>query len=298
MIINSDKHKKNISDFFSHRSDYWVKLYADENNPSNFTRYELASRKRIVFKQLESVPNTYAAKVLDIGCGIGNYLEELIQIGYIVTGIDVSINMLQISKDRLQKYLPHPPLSLADIEKLPFNNDEFDIILCVGVLEYLKTDEKALTEISRVLKPGGRLFLSLPNIMSIKNFLDPYYLISRGSKFISRKISRINSSKKINIELKDIALNSEFTNRRFFLWQLNPLFDKNNLSILKTLCVSFGPPRFWLKEYLSLKTNIKISNFIIAINNVKIFSFIKYLANRWVICIKKTVKLYLIFLYL
>lgn len=288
MIDNPDKHKKNISDFFSHRSDYWVKLYGDENNPSNFTRYELASRKRTVFKHLESVRDTDTVKVLDIGCGIGNYLEELIQRGYSVTGVDVSINMLQISKDHLQKYISHPPLGLADIEKLPFNNNEFDIIICVGVLEYLKRDDFAISEVSRVLKPGGRFFLSLPNIVSIKNFLDPYYFFSRGSKFISRKIFKKKSTKKINIELKDIALNSEFTNRRFFLRQLNPLFSKNNLSTLNTLSVSFGPPRFWLKDYLSLKTNINISNFIIAASNFKIFSFIKYLANRWVICVKKT----------
>ncbi len=288
MIDNSDKHKKNISDFFSHRSDYWVKLYNDENNPSNFTRYELTSRKRIIFNQLELVTDTNTVKVLDIGCGIGNYLEELIQKGYTVTGVDVSINMLQISKDRLKKYLSHPPLSLADIEKLPFNNNEFDIILCVGVLEYLKTDDKAIAEISRVLKPAGKIFLSLPNIMSIKNFLDPYYFFSRGSKFISRKIFRKNVAKNINIELKDIALNSEFINRRFFLRQLNSLFLKNKLSTLNSLSVSFGPPRFWSKEYLSLKTNIKISNFIIAISNVKIFSVIKFLANRWVICAEKT----------
>ena len=288
MITNPDEHKKNISSFFSQRSDYWVKLYGDESNPSNFTRYELASRKRTVFKQLGSVDNNNTIKVLDIGCGIGNYMEELIQRGYNVTGVDVSINMLQISKGRLQKYLSDPPLSLADIEKLPFIDSEFDIILCVGVLEYLKTDDKAIKEISRILKPGGRTFLTLPNIISIKNFLDPYYFFSRGFKFISRKIFSKKKPRKLNIELKDIALNSEFTNRRFLLRQLNPLFLKNNLSTLNTFCVSFGPPRFWLKDYLPLKTSIKISNSIISISNIKIFSFIKYLANRWVICLQKS----------
>jgi len=288
MNDNPDKHKKNISNFFSNRSNYWVKLYGDENNSYNFTKYELASRKKIVLKLLESISDINKIKVLDIGCGIGNYLEELLQRGYSVTGVDVSVNMLQISRDRLQKYLSYPPLSLSDVEKLPFNNNEFDIILCIGVLEYLKTDDKAIAEISRVLKPGGRLFVSLPNIISIKNFLDPYYFFSRGSKFIFRKIFRIKSIKKTNIELKDIALNSEFINRRFFLRQLNPILTKNNLSTINTFCVSFGPPRFWLKDYLSLKTNIKLSDFMVATSNIKIFSFIKYLANRWVICVKKT----------
>jgi len=288
MIINSDKHKKNISDFFSHRSNYWVKLYGDEKNPVNFTRYELASRKSTVFKQVGSVDNIKTIKVLDIGCGIGNYLEELLQRGCSVTGIDISINMLQLSKARLQKYSSNPPLSLADIEKLPFNNNKFDLVFCVGVLEYLKTDEKALSEISRILKPGGRIFLTLPNILSIKNFLDPYYFFKRGFKYISRKLFKKTETKKLNNELKDIALNSEFTNRRFFLRQLSPLFLKNNLSTLNTFCVSFGPPRFWLKDYLPLKTNIKISNFMIATSNIKLFSFIKYLANRWVICVQKS----------
>lgn len=287
MNDNPDKHKKSISNFFSQRSDYWVKLYEDESSPANFTRYELASRKRTVLNQLESVPNN-TIKVLDIGCGVGNYLEDLIQAGYSVTGVDISMEMLHLSKDRLQKYLSNPPLSLADIEKLPFFNNEFDIILCAGVLEYLNTDEKSISEVSRVLKPGGRVFLTLPNIISIKNFLDPYYLFSRGTKFIFQKIFKKKSTEKINFELKDIALNSEFTNRRYFLRQLSYLLIKYNLSTLNSLCVSFGPPRFWLKDYFSLKTNIKISDFMITTSNIKIFSFIKYFANRWVICAQKT----------
>ena len=279
--------KKNISDFFSDKSDYWVNLYENDDHPSSFMRYELISRKKTIFNLFDILITEKNRTVLDIGCGIGNYLEELYKKGHLINGIDISENMLRTSKERLKKYISVPPLCRTDIENLPFPDNKFDVVFCVGVLEYLESDEKALEQISRVLKPGGLLFLTLPNILSIRNFLDPYYLLNKGWKFLYKRVVRKKTKPRKDFKLKDIALNTEFTNRRYTLNQVDPIFNQNNLKVLKKLSVAFGPPRFWLKDYITLKTNITISDFLIRQSNRKSFSFLKKLANRWVICVRK-----------
>jgi SAM-dependent methyltransferase len=61
----------------------------------------------------------------------------------------------------------------ADVEFLPFHNQSFDHVTCLGVLEYLPDYRPALREISRLLRPGGLAVLSVPNGIS------PYYITSR-----------------------------------------------------------------------------------------------------------------------
>ena len=284
-----DDAKKNISDFFSHKSDYWVNLYESDENPSSFMRYELISRKRTVFNLLDKLIPGKNKTVLDIGCGIGNYLEDLYKRGHKINGIDIAENMLQTSKERLKKYFEFPPLCRTDIENLPFPDNQFDVVFCVGVLEYLKSDVKSLEQISRVLKPGGFLILTLPNFLSIKNFLDPYYFLNKGWRFFFKKILKKKTKSQKDFQLKDIALNSDFTNRRYTLNQIDPIFRNNNLNVVSKLSVAFGPPRFWQKEYITLSRNIKISDFLNRQSNKRLFSFLKYFANRWVICVQKVI---------
>ncbi len=282
--------KKNISDFFSHKSNYWVNLYESDENPSSFMRYELISRKKTLFELFDTLVVEKNQIVLDIGCGIGNYLEELYKRGHKILGIDIAENMIKTSRERLSRYLEFPPLCRTDIENLPFPDNHFDVIFCVGVLEYLKSDARSLEEISRVLKPNGLLFLTLPGLLTMKNFLDPYYFFYRGWKFLFKRIEmKRNNSQKEN-GLKDISLNSEFTNRRYRINTIDPLLKRNNLNVVSKISVAYGPPRFWLKDYIPLRTNIKTSDLLVRQSNKKPFSFLKSFANRWIICVRKQVK--------
>ncbi|MCU0343266.1 MAG: class I SAM-dependent methyltransferase [Ignavibacterium sp.] len=287
MINPLEVNKKNISDFFSHKSDYWINLYESDENPSSFMRYELISRKKTVFNLFDNLIKDANKKVLDIGCGIGNYLEEVHNRGHKIYGIDIAENMLKTSQKRLKNYFDKPAaLCRTDIENLPFSDNSFDVVLCVGVLEYLKEDNKSLNQIARILKPEGILIFTLPNILSLKNFLDPYFIIYKGWKYLFKKFKK---SKK-NLEIKDIGLNTEFTNRRYRINTVDPILKNNGLNIVSKLSVAYGPPRFCYKDYIPLKTNIKISDYLIKQSNKKIFSFLKSFANRWVICVRKEIE--------
>ncbi|GAA4141870.1 class I SAM-dependent methyltransferase [Leifsonia shinshuensis] len=97
-------------------------------------------------------------RVLDVGCGSGPILADLLERGAIVTGIDSSAGMLEQARARLGDAVD---LRVADLaEPLPFEDDTFDDVVASQVLHYLKDWAPCLAELHRVLKPGGRLIVS------------------------------------------------------------------------------------------------------------------------------------------
>ena len=99
---------------------------------------------------------TGSYQVLDLGCGgmtLGRELEKISS--FDVVGVDLVFDLL----DRLsRKRTPGIPLVAGDIEHLPFGNDSFDLIAHNQVLHHFLGRHIALSEIHRVLKPGGLLF--------------------------------------------------------------------------------------------------------------------------------------------
>lgn len=95
--------------------------------------------------------------VLDVGVGTGRNMQLLRSLGYAVSGVDVSRNMLRVAAGRLggAHGLYH-----GDVRSLPFVDEEFDFALCCRVLSHLDTLEGSLGEISRVLRRGGRLLIT------------------------------------------------------------------------------------------------------------------------------------------
>jgi len=95
-------------------------------------------------------------KVLEVGCGIGvlsSYLSEKYE--WEVTGIDLDPKQIERAKNDYgeNKYLKFLE---ADATKLPFEDNEYDLVLSSDVLHHIVSDwEKALSEISRVLRPDG-----------------------------------------------------------------------------------------------------------------------------------------------
>ncbi|HET6289936.1 MAG TPA: class I SAM-dependent methyltransferase [Amycolatopsis sp.] len=96
--------------------------------------------------------------VLEVAVGTGLNLP-LYPEGVTLTGIDLSDGMLAIARGRAER-LGHPvTLRRADAHDLPFDADSFDTVVCTLGLCAIPDDGKALREMARVLRPGGRLVL-------------------------------------------------------------------------------------------------------------------------------------------
>lgn len=91
-------------------------------------------------------------KILDLGCGEGVLVSKFRNKGYDIIGVDANYESRVVFK--------------RDILATGFDANSFDIILCLDVLEHLdfESQGKALVEINRILKPGGLLILTVPNL--------------------------------------------------------------------------------------------------------------------------------------
>ena len=111
--------------------------------------------------------------VLDVACGTGDMVQELQKRGCLVTGVDLSEEMLTIAKSKA----PTATYMIADAEHLPFENDCFDAVTCAfGVRNFVHL-EQGLGEMLRVLKPGGRMVileLATPDSPLVKPFYNLY----------------------------------------------------------------------------------------------------------------------------
>ena len=130
----------------------------------NYPSLELVRLEQIFFKNK-------LGHILEYGFGSGCNTEHLLKKGYRVTGIDVSKNAIKFSKQRLKKYKKKVKLLsiLKNSKKLPFKNDSFDYIVAISVLSLLGSKKKIqylLSELSRVLKPDGKIILDINSINS------------------------------------------------------------------------------------------------------------------------------------
>lgn len=108
---------------------------------------------------LSLLPDVSGKKVLDAGCGPGKYAEILLARGAEVIGIDLSPRMIHWAKERngaKGQYFVH---DLND--SLPFEDGEFEIVICPLVLEYIEDWSSVFQEFHRVLQPGGVLVFSV-----------------------------------------------------------------------------------------------------------------------------------------
>jgi len=100
-------------------------------------------------------------KVLEVGTGVGRVAFKIAPYVKEVCGIDIDKEKLKIAKAKLQETCLNNVLMVCgDIEKIPFENDFFDVVLCPWVLHHVESKDAALREIHRTLKMGG-VFLSI-----------------------------------------------------------------------------------------------------------------------------------------
>ncbi|MFE0629236.1 class I SAM-dependent methyltransferase [Streptomyces sp. NPDC058864] len=98
-------------------------------------------------------------RILDAGCGAGPLLAALRDRGALVTGVDSSAGMLELARRRLGA---EADLRVADLgDPLPFADGAFDIVVASLVLHYLEDWGPTLSEMRRVLGPGGKLIASV-----------------------------------------------------------------------------------------------------------------------------------------
>ncbi|NQU12791.1 MAG: class I SAM-dependent methyltransferase [Desulfobacteraceae bacterium] len=162
------KQKQYIKDYFDEYSNqYHQDHYVKKRPPSIYP--VLAVRFDYMKAMLSDFP--MGGKVIDIGCGTGEMLGVFRERKFHAYGLDYSFKMLKA----LSGEIPRHTVSLVngEIEALPFKDEQFDGIICAGVIEYLNEDHAALKEIARILNRGGYAIISLSNTLSPARVFEP-----------------------------------------------------------------------------------------------------------------------------
>ncbi|AIY44586.1 class I SAM-dependent methyltransferase [Mycolicibacterium fortuitum] len=138
---------------------------------------------------------------IDTGLNLGFYPEDVT-----VTGIDWSEKMLDLARQRA-KDLGHPAtLRQADAHHLPFGDASFDTVVCTFGLCAIPDHTQALTEMTRVLRPGGRLILvdhvrsSAAPVRGVQRFLELFTVPLGGEHFLRRPLNHLRDDPTLDIE--------------------------------------------------------------------------------------------------
>jgi ubiquinone/menaquinone biosynthesis C-methylase UbiE len=123
------------------------------------------------------------ARLLDAGCGNGEFMLAIKDGTHKPIGVDFSHAMLLSARERMGNI--SVGLVEGTVTDLPFKDDSVDVIICRGVLQYLSNDdiEDTLREFARVLRQTGRV------VVHVKNILSPYGLTLTAGRFLKDIVS-------------------------------------------------------------------------------------------------------------
>lgn len=133
-------------------------IWADTFDRPDDERDPIEQNEQVAIRRLmDDFPE---GPVLDAACGTGRHTEYLLKIGRTdVSGIDAVEAML----DKARAKMPDVDFQVADLSKLPFDDNSFNAIVCGLAFSHLRDLEPASRELARVLRPGGRLAVSAPH---------------------------------------------------------------------------------------------------------------------------------------
>lgn len=185
-------------------TEHRIRQIEDWYNARYFARGSNAFRPPeaydIFLKRLAVIPGH---RLLDVGCGSGFLCALASQVGLYAFGVDISTIAVQIARENA----PNAKIKVGRAEQLEYPTEFFHYVTCIGSLEHCLDIEKAVREMWRVTKDGGRLCVVVPN----RNFI--YWKIRRGSAGTEQQ--------EINEQLLDLA-------------EWRHILEKGGLRVVKT----------------------------------------------------------------
>jgi ubiquinone/menaquinone biosynthesis C-methylase UbiE len=163
--------QRDVNAYFDAAAPYWDRVYVGEELQDVIYQ----RRQDAVLAAVDAAAPGPGARGLEIGSGAGRLTVELARRGLRLDTLDASAAMVQATAATLAEAGLREGVGIqqADVHALPFPDAEFDLVVAVGVLPWLHSPQRALVEMSRVLRPGGQLVMTADNRARLTSFTDP-----------------------------------------------------------------------------------------------------------------------------
>jgi SAM-dependent methyltransferase len=191
-------------------------------------------------------------KILESGCGLARWVKNLDNKGYDCKGLEYSFDTVKT----VHEIWPELDLFVGDVLQHPFKNNSFDAVISLGVVEHFEEGpDKALSDIFRILKPGGTGIITVPCFNMIRKLKHPFtrqklifYVKKRGEpkKFFEYRFSPDYFMEFVKTNGFEVLEEKPFAHIDGFYHELDPLH-----LIVKFSKWKFDPEDFWLNRLLS-----------------------------------------------
>jgi ubiquinone/menaquinone biosynthesis C-methylase UbiE len=222
-IAQPSRQKHLVEAHFRNAAGFWRDIYDHDDVHACIHQY----RRRAVLTFVDRLKLPSGSQVLEVGCGAGSTSVALAERGLRVTATDRVPEMTELTRRLAEDrgVMRKLTVAIADVDHLELPSGAFDAVLAIGVLPWLDCYEQALSEISRVLRPGGHFIVNTDNRLALHRLFNPrmnYWLLSLFRRFRARKALA--------------PLNTTISKQRF-----ESLLKRYGLEVRALTPIGFGP---------------------------------------------------------
>jgi len=152
------------------RFERFGRTHTAEHHVSGWSAAGLSRRFRRFQALLPTLGLPRHARMLELGCGAGTYVRYLRGLGHEVVGVDYAESTLQ--RARQTDTAGAACYVAADGHQLPLSSRSMDAVLCIGVLQAVSQPEAIVSELSRVVRPGGVVVIEALNALELPALVD------------------------------------------------------------------------------------------------------------------------------
>lgn len=235
--------EQRLKEYYSNNSKYYANI--------DFTSTNWVDKSEMGFRQIVALASL-SSKICEIGCGSANILKHYSHFESIYSGCDFSTHLIQ---ENLKRYPKAEFRTIAQPNILPYDDESFDFVFSVFVIEHSTNPSKFLDECARIIKPGGRLVILCPDFLGRGTMTSQRSGWSRGTasqklkkgRWLDAIITLYDNRVKIPLYCKKMA--SEAIKSPQFLINLDPVvFQDEFMPDVDAVYVTFKDE---MKTYLS-----------------------------------------------
>jgi ubiquinone/menaquinone biosynthesis C-methylase UbiE len=239
--------QKSVDKYFKAAAKEWDEIYELDTLYARIYQ----ERARIVLSMAENVALPPEARVLEVGCGAGLATVALAERGYAVEAVDTVRDMLLTTKARAVRAAVAHRIRVvqASADHLPYFDNQFSLVLAIGVLPWLACIRKAMMEFIRVTRPGGCLIVTIDHKWRLHELLDP-----RLHPIHSPLRHYLRDTWRLPVKVPP----TQRCSRR----QFDSMIGELRCTKVDAKMLGFGPFSFFGHTLLSESLNIKINEFL------------------------------------